>query len=264
MAESIDELRKICQQTDRFPWPERRISIYITKLFLKTSISANQVTLLDFIFGFIGAIFLFFGDPLYALIGALFLELFSIFDFVDGEVARYRKSRTTFSEFFQDLAHPLVEPLTYLALGFGLYRTLGDTFVFVIAFSGVLATYLNQHINLLRERLLPNFDYVRAYRIMKDKFEKHMGLGSFLTNLIVFFIQDHGIVLMLLICAAVDWLNLVLLSYNIYSPLLNINLKFLFLLFYGIVLQILWIITAVTSVRLLKSEDEKMLVFIAR
>jgi len=98
-SESITELRKICQESryeneGGMPWFERnfyrRISIYFTKVFLKTGMSANQVTVIGALIGLIAGLFLAFANPLYWIIGVLFFYLVLIFDRVDGEVARYK------------------------------------------------------------------------------------------------------------------------------------------------------------------------------
>ena len=73
--ESIKELRKICQKpvikSNTF-YPRmvsRKVSIYITKLFLYTNISANNVTLLMILIGIIASIFLGVGEYFYSLLG---------------------------------------------------------------------------------------------------------------------------------------------------------------------------------------------------
>jgi len=89
-SESIKELRKICQESryeneGGMPWFERnfyrRFSIYFTKVFLKTGMSANQVTVIGALIGLIAGLFLAFANPLYWIIGVLFFYLEFIMHF---------------------------------------------------------------------------------------------------------------------------------------------------------------------------------------
>ncbi|MBU1621985.1 MAG: hypothetical protein KJ597_00255, partial [Nanoarchaeota archaeon] len=89
MVESIKELRKICQKRSYLydkkreentskPVEEyfydqflRLVSIYITKLFLYTSITSNQVTIISMIVGIFAGIAFSFSHPFYWIGGFL-------------------------------------------------------------------------------------------------------------------------------------------------------------------------------------------------
>lgn len=146
--ESIQQLRKLCQQTrdDEFyqaDWLDRnilrRVSIYLTKLFLKAGLSPNKVTLLSLLPA-IGA------GVLFTLPGAgywlggwgLFL-LFNILDCCDGEIARYQKSASLTGEFNDAMAgfHFLL-PFLFACMSFGIYRALDDVIVFIFGFALII------------------------------------------------------------------------------------------------------------------------------
>ena len=129
MVESIRELRRICQkpQKDCFYYDRlRTISIYFTKIFLYTSITANQVTLITILLGLVVAILFTFGNYWYVIAGALLLQLAHILDCVDGEIARYRKNFSDTGIWLERVFHRNVSPILLFSLGYGSYISLGD------------------------------------------------------------------------------------------------------------------------------------------
>lgn len=96
---------------------QRRLSPYLTRILLKTSISANGVTWLMIITGAsIGPALLIQGWIGIAL--ALFLsQLQMLIDCCDGEVARWRNTKSPMGIFLDKLGHYLAECLIPLCLG---------------------------------------------------------------------------------------------------------------------------------------------------
>jgi len=147
MVESIVELRKICAKSDDpdekrlliILW--RKISIYFTKLLLYTSITANQVSILGTFIGIFAGILLAYGSW-YSLVGALLLHLSFIFDLVDGEVARYRKSGSITGIYLELLGHHIVIPFVLVCTSFMVYNVFHDPKVFIFGFSAVLSQEL--------------------------------------------------------------------------------------------------------------------------
>lgn len=95
----------------------RRLSPYLTRIFLRTSISANGVTWLMIVTGAsIGPALLIQGWVGIAL--AFFLsQLQMLIDCCDGEVARWRNTKSPMGIFLDKLGHYLAECLLPLCLG---------------------------------------------------------------------------------------------------------------------------------------------------
>jgi phosphatidylglycerophosphate synthase len=95
----------------------RRLSPYLTRIFLRTPISANGVTWLMILTGAsIGPALLIQGWVGIAL--ALFLsQLQMLIDCCDGEVARWRNTKSPMGIFLDKLGHYLAECLIPLCLG---------------------------------------------------------------------------------------------------------------------------------------------------
>jgi len=110
--ETIYELRAICQKP-KIAMREKvgvtyndfmsrfylKISIYFTWLCLRLGMSANGVTLLSGAFAVIGGFFLALKSVWMVLLGAVFLFLYYVLDFSDGEVARYNKESSITGSF---------------------------------------------------------------------------------------------------------------------------------------------------------------------
>jgi hypothetical protein len=142
MSESIAELRARCQApaagTDTFYTKHvaRRLSIHLTRLVLRTPMSANQVTAAFLIFGWvIGGLFA-LGSPGAVLLGACLLHGWFVLDCVDGEVARYRKTSSLAGMYLDHMGHAMVRPFLFAGLGVGLFRVTSHPW---ILWSGVLA-----------------------------------------------------------------------------------------------------------------------------
>jgi len=148
VKESIKELREICQlpvyQTDSLYGRifARKVSIYFTKLLLNTPISGNQTTFLFILIGIVAGAFFTSGNYWHSVIGALVLQLWYIFDCVDGEVARYRKSTSITGRFLDYFSHFIIHPYIFICMSFGVYNLFYDVKVFIFGFSAALSTVL--------------------------------------------------------------------------------------------------------------------------
>jgi len=145
MVESIKELRKICQESVlKIPpnWYQnnftRKVSVYITKLFLYTSIGPNQVTLIAVLVGIIAGIFFLFGKEAYSITGAFLLQIWLVFDCVDGEIARYRKQESITGVYLDMMLDGFLESYIFACITFGVYSVFHNTAVFIFGFSAVL------------------------------------------------------------------------------------------------------------------------------
>lgn len=128
----ISELRVLCQPNDldiclyRIHFT-RRISIYLTALFLRFGLSANGVSILKGIIACSGALLFAPGRPFCFLAGAFLLQLSFVLDACDGEVARFTGTTTTAGgEYLDKLGDAASRGLFYGAWGWGVYRLTGD------------------------------------------------------------------------------------------------------------------------------------------
>lgn len=163
--ESIKELRAICQTTReseiyQMNWFDknvsRRISIYLTRLCLKLGISANQVTLIDFLMVVAAGVFFTFVNPLFWLIGIFFFFLYLVIDCADGEVARYnlakgKKSKAPFGvgAILGGIVDWVVWPYLFASMAFGIYNSVGGIIVFAFGFLAAILRVIYIDISLM-------------------------------------------------------------------------------------------------------------------
>ena len=95
----------------------RRASPYLTRLLLRTPLSANAVTALMIPAGLLAAFCLTFAGVWTAVAAALLVQLQLLLDCADGEVARWRKTYSPVGVYLDQLAHYSTEAALPAALG---------------------------------------------------------------------------------------------------------------------------------------------------
>jgi len=95
----------------------RRLSPYLTRLVLRTPLSANGVTALMIPAGLLGALSFTFAGVWPALLGVLLVQLQLLLDCSDGEVARWRTQFSPVGVYLDQLAHYSTEAAIPAAIG---------------------------------------------------------------------------------------------------------------------------------------------------
>ena len=113
----------------------RRLSPYLTRLLLRTGISANGVTWLMILTGVAAAGVLALPGLLPAIGAALLIQLQLLLDCSDGEVARWRGEKSVLGVYLDRIGHWLTEGALPIALGI---RTGDDTYVMLGLVAAVL------------------------------------------------------------------------------------------------------------------------------
>jgi len=163
MVESIKDLRKIVKKEGieerGLAAVYRYISFYLTKILLHFTLNANLVSIIGVEIGIIASIFFLLGNPLYFTIGGTLLFLYTLFDYCDGEVARYYKNKGKYKEGlggFFDWSNCLPRPLIIFSLSIGLMNNFGEINPIIFIGLGVIFSYfwfLNHVFRGLRKNL---------------------------------------------------------------------------------------------------------------
>ncbi len=95
----------------------RRISPYLTRGLLRTGISANGVTWLMIVSGWLAAVGLLVPGLVGAVLAVLLTQLQMLWDACDGEVARWRQTFSPQGIFLDKFGHYTVETFIALAIG---------------------------------------------------------------------------------------------------------------------------------------------------
>ncbi|MFC1940387.1 CDP-alcohol phosphatidyltransferase family protein [Chloroflexota bacterium] len=221
-VESIAQLRRICEKEEPFlERPVSFIAVCLTKLFLYTGISANQVTLLSIFIGLGAGIFFVYGQNWSMLVGSLMWCLHGVLDYSDGQIARYRCTAGLTGTYLDKLAHQIVDPYIFITIAFGLYSTFHSAVVFAFGFSaGIsmllyrLATY-NTYICIVEERLhylednTSSVEEPKADTLSPKEITPHGALASRLPFIyaLACYMPGYGMIIMLLVATVIDLLT---------------------------------------------------------
>jgi phosphatidylglycerophosphate synthase len=158
---SIAELRRVTQppevrlRRNAEHWTAhlylRDLSPYLTWLFLKTRITANGVTVLMILTGWLTAAALLLPGITGALIALVLGQVQMLIDCCDGEVARWRRTSSPVGHFLDAVGHYSTETLIVLALGVRAaaypFEAPGDFAWTTLAFAIALVVVLNKALN---------------------------------------------------------------------------------------------------------------------
>jgi|GEM_PF-6658632 len=136
----------------------RPLSIYLTPFFVKFDISANVVTTTGFIFAIIASLLLCTGQFSFMQWGGWLYLLNNLFDYIDGNVARFYGKTNHFGKFIDGTFGAITDTIVFFTLGIGVFYQISaaeihtfwpisDAYIFIIlgsmaACSNVLNSYL--------------------------------------------------------------------------------------------------------------------------
>lgn len=149
----------------------RSFSFYPAWLFLRLGVtSANKVTWASFIIGCTGCASLAFGNYVVMLIGVVLVNIWALFDYVDGHIARYRNSCTDYGGFIDGLCDSTMSILVFMCAGIGAFNNpnpslnlLGQLFFglgidkSIFLFLGVWASLLYIFPRFIGDEFIKNF-----------------------------------------------------------------------------------------------------------
>jgi len=128
----------------------RKISAVFTRLIIMTPLTANQITLFDIFLGLLAAILFTNGNYYQSIIAALVLQLWYVFDCVDGEVARLKSQSSIKGLYLDYIGHDLVQPAVFIGIGFGVFNSKDQIFMTILngnlwlLFLAFMAAYFSQ------------------------------------------------------------------------------------------------------------------------
>jgi len=111
----------------------RKVSIRISKILLKTGITPNHVSIITFLIA-LSAAFMFLRGNI--ILGGILTQLTSIIDGVDGEIARMKNMQTNFGAYFDSILDRYADALILSSITIFLYLNKND---FIIILVGLFA-----------------------------------------------------------------------------------------------------------------------------
>ncbi|MBU2102747.1 MAG: CDP-alcohol phosphatidyltransferase family protein [Candidatus Omnitrophica bacterium] len=222
----------------------RPVSIYLTRLFIMTPLTGNQITVLFIIMGLCASLFFLRGTPVFILAGALLLQVWYIFDMVDGEVARYKKQTSVTGIYFDKITHYIVHPCIFFCIGMGLYAACGTPGYLYLGFIGSLSTVLISVVWDMREAVL----FGQSKRIKADSAEETQsvsGTGIFKK----LFMRLH------ILCVFPSVMNIITIL-AIFGFFMNMHVMKVFLPAYAFCATLIWLARLIVFVKTKKIDHE--------
>ncbi|HLC96389.1 MAG TPA: CDP-alcohol phosphatidyltransferase family protein [Candidatus Nanoarchaeia archaeon] len=147
---SIRELRKRTQSKRRglLYTLHDYLAYFPAKLFLYTSLTANQITVLWIVVQFAAALFMATGDRVTMIIALVVFQAMFIIDCTDGIVARYKKQFTINGIYLDYIGHYVNNPTLLISLGYGVSLIQNNFWYLFVGIGAALAFLLNKAITL--------------------------------------------------------------------------------------------------------------------
>lgn len=122
---------------------ERRVSLALTRLLVRTPITPNQMTLVSVAIGLAGAACFLVWSRSWHVAGALLFLAHSILDGCDGEIARLRFLESRWGGLLDFWGDNVVHAAVFTCLGVGWAGAAGGTLPLVLAAAAVAGTFLS-------------------------------------------------------------------------------------------------------------------------
>ena len=121
----------------------RSVSRQLTRFFLNTRLTPNQITFLSLLVGLGSALGFSQGTYFWGITGSLLLLVSAWIDCTDGEVARLKFMTSDWGAQFDVLCDNIVHVCVFFAIGLGLYFSTGDPFYMLYGGLAVLGTLIS-------------------------------------------------------------------------------------------------------------------------
>jgi CDP-L-myo-inositol myo-inositolphosphotransferase len=125
----------------------RKISKHITRQLVKTNITPNAVSLIAFLLIVLSSTLFATGIWTYLLIGGILVQLSSILDGCDGEIARLKFEKSRYGGFFDSLLDRYADALVILGLVYGHWRVHGDALIWAVGFLALTGMFAFSYTN---------------------------------------------------------------------------------------------------------------------
>lgn len=109
----------------------RRLSNPLAKILAKTSVTPNQLTVLNALFGVAAGICFSFGLHSYLIVGSFLLHLSLLFDYADGRVAKLKNQLSAFGDWLDGTLDRVVDFCVILGIIVGIYNQLNHPLVWI-------------------------------------------------------------------------------------------------------------------------------------
>jgi phosphatidylglycerophosphate synthase len=171
-----------------------QISKPFSIILAKTWLTPNQITIISGVFGFYGAYLLTKGQYIDLLYGAIFIQLYTILDLVDGDIARMKNLQSNFGKWLDIIFDKLNDFFIILGLSVGVYLRSGEVVYLYLGIVLMGASFFIQFFMIMNKNIYNDIESNFDIRISTPKEGLIINLASDkfkLFNNIRCFISTH-------------------------------------------------------------------------
>ena len=207
----------------------RRLSTYITRLFLYTPITANQITLLGALVYIVGATLFIPGSPLLIIIGGLVVRVAILLDYVDGNVARYRGTSSPGGAFLDQLSDCVPQIFLFIFLSFGVYQNYPHILVFAVGCVAIMSIVLRTLTGVCQNSVLLKVVLKQGLQVsgILTRLQTSKGMDSYLAS---FLRYPYHTVDIFILAAVID----LILAWGFPSTIMPFSIVLAMLSLYGV------------------------------
>tara|TARA_B110000444_G_scaffold255261_1_gene289288 strand:+ start:743 stop:1519 length:777 start_codon:yes stop_codon:yes gene_type:complete len=163
-------------------------------------ITPNIITAVSFVTALLSALFVIEGGTFNFFIAAILIQLSHVFDCMDGQMARYRKTTTASGSYFDRVSDQLQVTIWFASVAYADFLQSGNILPIILAFIGVALYSLRGYVKYvaIHVKMTQNSQYLQnmEHLVQTNKKPIEAGFGfGFLANLKWFIVEQRKILL---------------------------------------------------------------------
>ena len=178
--------RSLIKPTDGFisRYLNRPISIRISRVLVKTGIKPDTISISSFTLSLLAALLLSFGSYLPVLLGGLLVQVSSVLDGCDREVARLKFQQSDYGAWFDAVLDRYADAAVILGLTYGWWFSHnGDYLVWVTGYLALTGSLMNSYTAIKYDSVVLNEKEGTSWRFGRDTRSFLIMLGAVLNQL---------------------------------------------------------------------------------
>lgn len=120
----------------------RKISSKISKVLVRTRITPNQMSVVAFALALVSAVLFLQGEFLYLIVAGLIVQLSSILDGCDGEIARLKFQQSSYGAWFDAVLDRYADALIIIGMVYGYWRVYADYTIWIVGFVALIGSFM--------------------------------------------------------------------------------------------------------------------------
>ncbi|MFQ5824540.1 MAG: CDP-alcohol phosphatidyltransferase family protein [bacterium] len=155
----------------------RPISNRISKILVNYDIEPNHITIFSFIIGVLAVVLFYTGQYVWILVGGVLVQVSSILDGCDGEIARLKFKQSRFGAWFDKVLDRYADGLIILGITHVVWLNVQSHWVLLIGFGALIGSFMTSY-------TAPEFDKILKKDLLLGI--KHFRFGRDLRLFIIF------------------------------------------------------------------------------